>query len=200
MTSASDNKGTPTTNGTTAGNIGMGISCLGVLLLVIAIWAGSSFGYPGLFTFLAGLFVFGLSPEGRAAQGRRKATEQSLPSGARKLLDLRISGTHASAPGQESISIVGARAAVESSGAIARRATVTRMVAGAALAGPVGAVIAGLGAKKKIDDRHIFVVIENPSGAQLLLAADKKKDAEVRRWAARFNTWSSSDSGQDASS
>ncbi|WP_405999410.1 hypothetical protein [Streptomyces sp. NBC_00829] len=177
------------------GNIALSLVGMGAPMLIAAIWVGGSVGYPGLFMFLAGLFIFGLSPEGRAAEAARKGrstggrAKGSIPSDARKLLELRLTEVLASAPGQEDMSVVGARATVESSGAIVHRATVTRIAAGAALAGPVGALVAGLAAKKKIDDRHIFVVIENPEGAQLLLAADKKRETEVRRWATRFNTW-----------
>lgn len=185
-------------SGSNSAAIGTVIFCIGAILLLSAIWAGGSTGWPGLFTSLAGLFVYSFSPEGRAAEAARKSGQavqartqvESVPAGGKRLLSLRIDSDMAYADGQLPICVKEARATVETSGTVTSRATMTRMVTGAIIAGPVGAII-GYGAKKKVDDRVIFVLIQDTEGSQILLSSGKENEAEVRRWAAQFNTWAS---------
>ncbi len=178
----------PSSAGSRRESVGTGLAAVGLVLCIAAIWAGGSVGMPGLFLLLGGMFLFAVSPEGRKQQAQQVEAKRSIPTLGRSLLGLRITDVQVFAVGQEPLELAGTVATVESAGSVAHRATATRVVAGAALAGPLGAVLAGVAAKKQVDDRTIFVVLTDRSGAQILAQADKQDEAAVRQWAARFNT------------
>lgn len=60
--------------------------------------------------------------------------------------------------------IAGVRATIETAGELGRRMSATRTVGGGLLLGPVGAVL-GAVAKKKTDDRQVFLLVEGPDFA-----------------------------------
>ncbi|MFB7724127.1 hypothetical protein [Nocardia sp. NPDC056100] len=169
------------------GNVGTVLLLIAIVLGICAIWGGPAFGVPPLLIFFPGIVLFGTSPEYKA-HGQRSAEAKALQTQREADPGIRISRGMVSAPGQEPISAAGARASVESSGALVKRATVTRIAAGGLLFGPVGAIAAGLGAKKTVEDRRLFVLVENAVGEQLIVEVHAKHEAEVRRWAVRFNT------------
>lgn len=85
-------------------------------------------------------------------------------------------------------------ATVDTVGAIRDRATVTRVVAGAVLAGPVGAVVGGL-LRKRVDDRQVWLTItggEQDWVVEVALGSQKQAqtfaaavNAAAAQWAAR---------------
>lgn len=74
---------------------------------------------------------------------------------------------------------------VDTSGQIDRRATLTRVGAGAIFFGPAGAVVGGL-AKKKLDSRKVYVTIVG-DGYAWVIEADPKHEAKARQFAASIN-------------
>jgi hypothetical protein len=60
--------------------------------------------------------------------------------------------------------VAGVTATVETAGDLGRRMSATRTVGGGLLLGPLGAVL-GAVAKKKTDDRQVFLLIEGPEFA-----------------------------------
>jgi hypothetical protein len=89
------------------------------------------------------------------------------------------------------------RATVETAGEFGRRISATRTVGGGLLFGPLGAV-AGAVAKKKTDDRQVFLLIEGPDFAWAVevdlargVGASKANDRTVkkaRKFAAQVTT------------
>ena len=65
---------------------------------------------------------------------------------------------------RETFPVAGAEAWVESAGAIDRRLSLARTGGGALLLGPFGAVLGAI-AKKKVDDRQLFLLINGPGFA-----------------------------------
>jgi len=57
--------------------------------------------------------------------------------------------------------VAGVQAWVESAGDVDRRLSLTRTAAGGVMLGPVGALL-GAVAKKKVDDRQMFVMVQGP--------------------------------------
>ncbi|MCX5215580.1 hypothetical protein OG689_41235 [Kitasatospora sp. NBC_00240] len=168
---------------------GVGAASVGLLMCIAAIWAGGGIGWPGMVLLFAGMILVGTSPEGRKQQAQQAEVKRSIPVLGRSLLGLRVTDGRVFAVDQEPLELAGTVATVESAGSVVHRATATRVVAGAALGGPLGAALAAVAAKKQVDDRTIFVVLTDPSGAQVLAQANKRDEAAVRQWVARFNTW-----------
>ncbi len=92
---------------------------------------------------------------------------------------------------QGTVSLIGARAGVESAGnlVVTRRATLTRTVAGGLLAGPVGAVVGSAGFQKtqEIDARELYLYIEAPA-LSCVVPCPPDAGARVRSFAANVNT------------
>lgn len=65
---------------------------------------------------------------------------------------------------RERFPTAGVAASVETAGGIDRRLSGTRTVGGALVLGPLGAVLGGL-AKKKVDSRQAFLLVEGPGFA-----------------------------------
>lgn len=74
--------------------------------------------------------------------------------------------------------IAGARAIVETAGQLRSRMTMTRL----AMIGPFA-----LAAKKKIDERELYIYIDGAEGWQLMAKVDPKRSEEARRWVTEFN-------------
>lgn len=77
------------------------------------------------------------------------------------------------------------RATVESGGSIDRRTSATRVAAGALLTGGVGAIIGAI-AKKKVDRRELYLVIEADEWAELV-ELKPKHGAQAREFAQKIN-------------
>ena len=74
-------------------------------------------------------------------------------------------------------------ATVDAGAAIAARVTATRVAAGAALAGPLGALV---GALAKKDRSRVYLAVTT-SDDHILLEVDGKDEADARRFAASVN-------------
>lgn len=90
-----------------------------------------------------------------------------------------------------SYSIIGVKATVETAGnlAVTKRATLTRMVVGDVIAGPVGAVVGGAGFKKtkRLDVRELYLYIEGPT-FQYVQQFLPDEGPRVRQFAATINS------------
>lgn len=90
-----------------------------------------------------------------------------------------------------SYSIIGVKATVETAGnlAVTKRATLTRMVVGDVIAGPVGAVVGGAGFKKtkRLDVRELYLYIEGPT-FQYVQQFRPDEGPRVRQFAATINS------------
>lgn len=76
-------------------------------------------------------------------------------------------------------------AEVESVGQIRSRATVTRIVGGAIVAGPVGAIVGGL-LRKRVDDREVYLLVTGDT-ADWLVPVSSQRGKEARFFAAALN-------------
>ena len=65
---------------------------------------------------------------------------------------------------KEAHPVAGVRAWVETAGQLDRRLSLTRTGVGAVALGPLGAVLGAI-AKKRVDDRQLFLVVEGPGFA-----------------------------------
>lgn len=83
-------------------------------------------------------------------------------------------------------SVTGCHAVVDSVGAIRDRATLTRVVGGAVVAGPLGAVIGGL-LRKRVDERQVFLLISGPR-LDWVVPVKTWQVGEAQRFAAVLNT------------
>lgn len=83
----------------------------------------------------------------------------------------------------ERLPIGGASASVED-GADTNRPTLTRVGAGAIIAGPLGAIVGGLVRK---DTSRIYVTVEFPDGRAVVIDAPRKDSAKAREFAAKVN-------------
>jgi hypothetical protein len=79
--------------------------------------------------------------------------------------------------GSESFKLAGARATVDTAGAIDKRVTATRLI----LTGPLA-----FGLRKKKDSRELFLLVEGP-GFGFVEALDPKQGAPARAFAAKLN-------------
>lgn len=77
------------------------------------------------------------------------------------------------------------QARVESGGSIDRRTTATRVAAGALLTGGVGAIVGAI-AKKRIDLRELYLVVEADEWAELV-ELKPKQGAQARELAQKIN-------------
>lgn len=81
--------------------------------------------------------------------------------------------------------LTGVHASIESGEALSRRTTATRVVAGAVLAGPVGAVVGAVAKKKTGGDSYL--VITGPE-FEWQIEVDRKHADKARQFAAQINT------------
>ena len=92
---------------------------------------------------------------------------------------------------QGSSTLEGSKAIVDSTGnvAVTQRATLTRMGAGALVAGPIGLVAAGVAGKKKKqhDFRELYLTIETP-GFSTVVKCNPNDGQRVRSFAAQVNS------------
>ncbi len=79
--------------------------------------------------------------------------------------------------------VAGCSAQVDSGAAISSRVTATRVVAGAAIAGPIGAVV---GALAKKDRSKVYLAVTTPDD-HVLLELKGKEEGEARRFAGNLN-------------
>lgn len=77
----------------------------------------------------------------------------------------------------------GAHAEVEN-GADQKRSTLTRIGAGAIIAGPAGAIVGGLFRK---DKSRVYVIVTLADGRQVIAEAPIKQERQAREWAAKVN-------------
>ena len=117
------------------------------------------------------------------AKKRREREEAGAPrrlyfEGQRFGINLSVERDRVSVPGQVSGPFSGSVMRVETSGQINRRVTATRIVALGVFA---------FAAKKKQDDRELFITIEG-DGFQIAVSADPERQAAARQFAARYNT------------
>lgn len=78
--------------------------------------------------------------------------------------------------------LTGLHATVEATGAVTRRTTATRVIAGGALFGPAGAIV-GAVARKREDQRELYLHIDGPDH-YWVEAVDPRKGAEARQFVA----------------
>ncbi|MCJ0906225.1 hypothetical protein [Rhodococcus sp. ARC_M6] len=81
--------------------------------------------------------------------------------------------------------VKGARATVESAASAKTRMTATRVVGGAIVLGPLGALLGGM-AKK--DQSKIFLIVEMADGTVITDRAQARHEAVARRFAGAINT------------
>jgi len=81
-------------------------------------------------------------------------------------------------------SAAGVSAEVESGAEPGGRTTLTRVAAGAVLAGPVGAIVGGMFKK---DRNKVYVTVLFPDGKVVVMDAPSKDEARAREFAARVN-------------
>lgn len=78
------------------------------------------------------------------------------------------------------------RAYVETGGQISRRPTLTRVGAGALVAGPVGAILGGM-FSKKVDQRELYLMIDGDK-ASWLVPVHPRRSGEARQFANAVNS------------
>lgn len=92
---------------------------------------------------------------------------------------------------RETHPVAGVEAWVESAGQIDRRLSATRTAGGLMLLGPLGAVLGAI-AKKRTDDRQLFLIVKGPDfgwAAEVALgkkSVDGRYDQRQRKRAQRF--------------
>lgn len=86
----------------------------------------------------------------------------------------------------EQQALAGVTATVETAGQIRRRFTATRLAAGTVALGPIGFVLGAM-ARKKVDDRELYLLIDGPHYAWSV-AVDPAMGAQAREFAARIHT------------
>lgn len=74
---------------------------------------------------------------------------------------------------------------VETAGQLRERSTLTRVGAGAVIAGPVGAVLGAL-FRKKVDEREVYLMVEGDKSAWLV-KVHPSRSMEARRFAVALN-------------
>ncbi|MFC0706565.1 hypothetical protein [Cellulomonas uda] len=79
---------------------------------------------------------------------------------------------------------IGGATAVFESGSARERTTVTRVAAGAIIAGPVGAIVGGLLRKQ---EGRVYVTITLPDGSVVVADAPVKDEAAARAFAQKVN-------------
>ncbi|WP_032384701.1 hypothetical protein [Rhodococcoides fascians] len=85
-------------------------------------------------------------------------------------------------------SVSGAKATVEAGASARTRMTATRVLGGAAVLGPLGAIIGGL-AKK--DESKVFLIVEMRDGTVYTEEVHGRKESEARKFAGMVNTFGS---------
>lgn len=126
------------------------------------------------------------------AKAKKQLQDLESPNGSRlasyrgiQLCELAISGP------QGNVRLEGTRATVDATGnvAVTQRATLTRMGAGAIVAGPVGLVAAGVAGKKKKkhDFRELYLTIET-SSFSTVIRCNPNDGLKARNFAARVNS------------
>lgn len=83
----------------------------------------------------------------------------------------------------DSAPVAGATAEFES-GADRKRPTFTRVVTGAVIAGPAGAIVGGLFRK---DKSRVYVLVTLADGRQVIADTSVKHEKQAREWAAKVN-------------
>ena len=96
----------------------------------------------------------------------------------------RISGSEL-CKGFQKWSLKGATATLENGANVGSRITATRVVTGAVLFGPVGAIIGGM-AKK--DRNKLYVTVTYSNGDQGVIEAKAKDEAKARQFVQAINT------------
>ena len=84
--------------------------------------------------------------------------------------------------------IAGAKATVEAGASARARMTATRVIGGAAILGPLGAILGGL-AKK--DESKVFLIVEMKDGTVYTEEVHGRKESEARKFAGMVNTYGS---------
>lgn len=74
---------------------------------------------------------------------------------------------------------------VETAGQLRQRSTLTRVGAGAVIAGPVGAVL-GAFFRKKVDEREVYLMVEGDKYAWMV-KVHPSRSVEARRFATALN-------------
>lgn len=112
--------------------------------------------------------------QGRAAENRQRLTREPW------LADLAIDGDTLRNVDGEAVDLTGAEARVETTGELRRRVTATRLATTGVFA---------LAAKKKVDDRTVFLTIEGPNVAEVHeYPAAKLDQVALRQFVATINS------------
>lgn len=102
-----------------------------------------------------------------------------------KFSEFEMTATHLSYK-SERRSVSGAKATVEAGASARSRMTATRVIGGAAILGPLGAILGGL-AKK--DESKVFLIVEMRDGTVYTEEVRGRKEAEARKFAGMVNTY-----------
>jgi|GEM_PF-6493564 len=135
---------------------------------------------PGFFSEMGKAFATGWKAESNPPNARPKPKpEKSLAFGFFVLEGETLTHQKVAYP------VRGARATVESAASAKSRMTATRVVGGAVVLGPLGAILGGM-AKK--DKSKIFLVVEMADGTVFTDQAQARHEATARRFAGAINT------------
>lgn len=80
--------------------------------------------------------------------------------------------------------VAGASCELEQGATVGPRTTATRVVAGAVVAGPVGAIVGGMLRK---DRNKVYVVVTLADGSQVLIDGPAKDERDAREFVAKLN-------------
>lgn len=119
----------------------------------------------------------------------KKMTRLDVPEPAAREKTVKFSGFELTATHlvykSDRRSVSGAKATVEAGASARTRMTATRVIGGAAILGPLGAILGGL-AKK--DESKVFLIVEMKDGTVYTEEVHGRKESEARNFAGMVNT------------
>lgn len=143
-----------------------------------------------------GKFKLGMEPVTKMAPAKKvphpvskKMTRLDVPDPVEKKATTRFAGFTTDGEflsyGSDRRRIKGARATVEAGAAARSRMTATRVIGGAAILGPLGAILGGL-AKK--DESKVFLIVEMQDGTVFTEEVKGRHEGAARQFAGLINT------------
>lgn len=129
-----------------------------------------------------------MQPERFSASAPRPSSAPAGLGAGNRLADLGPFTLYASyiTRGDERQSLDGIRASVEATGQVTKRTTATRVIGGMIVGGAPGAIVGAI-ARKRQDERELYVHVEGPD-FYWVESIDPKLGAEARQFVAEIQT------------